>query len=136
MKDMKLLLKEAIRDDKEDLTPHQRVILKERYEETFTYLLGRPTFEKNKTAKQIGSFKKAREKIFTFLLHPDIPPDNNGSERTIRNVKVKLKVSGQFKTLQGAQDYAALRSVIDTSRKRGLNEFESLSAIIRGESVF
>lgn len=136
MKDMKLLLKEAIRDHKEELTPQQRVILKERYEETFAYLLGRPTIEKSETAKQISSLTKARDKIFTFLLHPDIPPDNNGSERAIRNVKVKLKVSGQFKTLQGAQDYATLRSIIDTSRKRGLNEFESLSAIIRAESVF
>ena len=36
--------------------------------------------------------------IFTFLEHPNIPPDNNGSERAIRNVKVKIKVSGQFKS--------------------------------------
>lgn len=136
MKDMKTLLKEAIRDHKKDLTPQQRVILKAKYEESFAYLLERPTIEKSETAKQISSFTKARDKIFTFLLHPDIPPDNNGSERAIRNVKVKLKVSGQFKTLEGAKDYATLRSIIDTSRKRGLNEFESLSAIIRGESVF
>jgi len=51
-------------------------------------------------------------------------------------VKVKLKVSGQFKSFQGAKDYASLRSIIDTSRKRGFNEFHALSQIISGNSVF
>jgi hypothetical protein len=49
---------------------------------------------------------------------------------------VKLKVSGQFKSVRGAKDYAVLRSIIDTSRKRGLNEFGSLMGILRGDSVF
>jgi transposase len=57
-------------------------------------------------------------------------------QRAIRNVKVKQKVSGQFKSLDGAQNYATLRSIIDTSRKRGLDEFESLVSIIQGNSLF
>ncbi|HIP41726.1 MAG TPA: hypothetical protein EYG90_04325 [Campylobacterales bacterium] len=65
-----------------------------------------------------------------------MPPDNNGSERAIRNVKVKLKVSGQFKSFQGAKDYASLRSIIDTSRKRGFNEFNSLIRVISGGEIF
>ena len=136
MKDMKQLLREAMIDHKEEMTITQRVILKQEYEASFDYLLNRPVIEKSETHKQIKSFTKARDKIFTFLLHPNIPPDNNGSERAIRNVKVKLKVSGQFKTVQGAEDYAALRSIIDTSRKRDLNEFDSLMGVIRGNSVF
>ena len=136
MKDMKQLLKEAMLDHKEEMTIEQRVILKQQYEESFAYLLDRPVIKKSETHKQIKSLTKARDKIFTFLLHPNIPPDNNGSERAIRNIKVKLKVSGQFKTFQGAQDYASLRSIVDTSRKRGLNEFESLMGVIRGDSVF
>jgi len=136
MKDIKHLLKEAMLDHKENLTKEQRVFIKQEYEKSFDYLLNRPVILKSETHKQIKSFTKARDKIFTFLLHPNIPPDNNGSERAIRNVKVKLKVSGQFKTIQGAEDYATLRSIIDTSRKRGLNEFSSLMGIVRGDSVF
>jgi transposase-like protein len=136
MKDIKLLLKEAMLDHKEVMSIEQRVILKQEYEESFEYLLTCLVIEKSETHKQIKSLIKAKEKIFTFLLHPGIPPDNNGSERAIRNVKVKLKVSGQFKTLQGAGDYAALRSIIDTSRKRGLNEFDSLRGVICGVGVF
>jgi transposase len=62
---------------------------------------------------------KHSDKVFTFLYHPNVPPDNNGSERAIRNVKVKQKVSGHFKTEQGANRYAKFRSVIDTLNKQG-----------------
>ena len=136
MKEMKQLLKEAMLDHKEKMTREQRVRLKQEYETSFDYLLNRPVIPKSETYKQIKSLTKSRNKIFTFLLYPNIPPDNNASERAIRNVKVKLKVSGQFKTVQGAEDYAALRSIIDTSRKRDLNEFDSLMGIICGDSVF
>ena len=40
---------------------------------------------------------RERQNLFTFLFLPEVPPDNNGSERAIRNVKVKQKISGQFK---------------------------------------
>ncbi len=135
-KDIKLLLKEAIRDDKEDLTSSQRVALKAQYDKSLASLLLMPTISKSETAKQVKSLTKSKDKIFTFLLDANIPADNNASERAIRNVKVKQKVSGQFKSLDGAQNYATLRTIIDTSRKRGLNEFESLLSIIKGNSLF
>ena len=135
-KGIKTLLKEAIRDDKEELTSTQRVTLKEQYDTSLEHLLSMPTLPKSETAKQVKSLTKSKHKIFTFLLDENIPPDNNGSERAIRNVKVKQKVSGQFKSLDGAQNYATLRSIIDTSRKRGFNEFESLRTIMMGNSLF
>ena len=64
---------------------------------------------------------KHKEYILTFLHHFHVPPDNNASERAIRNVKVKQKVSGQFKTENGAQIYAVIRSVTDTCIKNGQN---------------
>ena len=64
--------------------------------------------------------------IFLFLFHPDIPPDNNGSERAIRNIKVKQKISGFFKSVQGAKDYVIIRSIIDTATKAGFPVFASL----------
>jgi hypothetical protein len=135
-KALKLLISEAIKDHKEALLPSQRVVLKQEYENTLDYLLSMPVIEKSETHKQVKSFQKSKNKIFTFLLDPNIPPDNNASERAIRNVKVKQKVSGQFKSLKGAQNYATLRSIIDTSRKRGLNEFEALKTVIEGNSLF
>ena len=72
---------------------------------------------------------KYREYIFKFLYYPDVPPDNNASERAIRNLKVKLKISGQFKSLKGAQSFAVLRSITDTCIKNKKNIFKALKLI-------
>ncbi|MDR1103312.1 MAG: IS66 family transposase, partial [Tannerella sp.] len=68
---------------------------------------------------------------FTFLLHPNVPPENSGSERAIRNVKVKTEVSGQFRNAEGrgADRSAWIRSVIDTSVKNGQNVFTALKCL-------
>ena len=136
MKDIKTLLKEAIKDDKENLNSLQRVNLKKEYDKSLYNLLLATSIKKSETHKQIKSFTKAKDKIFTFLLDENIPPDNNGSERSIRNIKVKQKVSGQFKSLDGAENYATLRSIIDTSKKRLINQFDALVTIFRGNSLF
>ena len=74
-----------------------------------------------KEYKELVSFQKRMLKykdfILAFLYHPKVPPDNNGSEQAIRNVKVKLKVSGQFKSWKGVENYLVLRSIIDTALK-------------------
>lgn len=64
---------------------------------------------------------KYRTYLFPFLYYEQVSPDNNGSERAIRNAKVKMKISGMFITLGSAMDFAVLRSVIDTSIKNKAN---------------
>ncbi|MEC5165305.1 hypothetical protein RCH18_001032 [Flavobacterium sp. PL11] len=52
----------------------------------------------SKNRKDLCAFHKRMQKykeyIFTFLFYDQVPPDNNASERAIRNVKVKQKISG------------------------------------------
>jgi transposase len=83
--------------------------------------------------KELVSFQKRiikyKDHVFTFLYHPNVPPDNNGSERAIRNVKVKQKISGQFKILNAAENFAILRSIIDTAIKNNQNVVEALSVV-------
>ena len=71
---------------------------------------------------------KHRESMLTFLSYENVPPDNNASERAIRNVKVKTKVSGQFRNKEGkgADRYAKIRSVIDTTIKNGQDVYLAL----------
>ena len=52
--------------------------------------------------------------------------DNNASERAIRNIKIKTKVSGQFRSEDGADSFAVIRSIIDTTRKSGNNILDAL----------
>jgi transposase len=60
---------------------------------------------------------KYQDYLFYFLKNENVPPDNNASERTVRAFKVKLKVSGFFKSIAGAQCFAQLHSIADTARK-------------------
>ena len=75
------------------------------------------------------SMLKHRPYLFTFLYHLEVPPDNNGSERAIRMAKVKLKISGMFKS--GQHIFCTLRSVCDTLRKRNLNMHSIMTEIIQ-----
>jgi len=81
---------------------------------------------KGKVATFCNRIRKRRDSLFRFLEDPTIPPDNNASERAIRNVKVKTKVSGMFKSEIGADQFAVIRSVIDTFIKRRQPVMKSL----------
>ena len=83
--------------------------------------------------KKMKTFQKRmvdyKDYIFTFLYYHSVPPDNNGSERSVRNIKVKQKISGQFKNIVNAQNFAVIRSVIDTAIKNGQNIIKALNLI-------
>ena len=61
-----------------------------------------------------------------------IPPDNNGSERDIRMVKLRQKVSGCLRTLTGARQFCAIRSYLSTAAKHGKHFFEVLVMLAEG----
>jgi transposase len=104
--------------------------LRTELEDLLVSLLNDPLDNKH---KEMISFQKRitkyRDYVFTFLYHPTVPPDNNGSERAIRNVKVKQKISGQFKLLSAAENFAILRSIIDTAIKNNQNVLQALNVI-------
>lgn len=68
--------------------------------------------------------------LFTFLDHDEVPPDNNSSERTIRTLKVKSKVSGGFRTKEGADEYACFHSLVQTAKRNNISAFIALYDLI------
>jgi transposase len=105
---------------------HQRSILEEQVDQ----MLAQTTDSQH---KKMIAFKERIEKyrnyLFQFLYHPEVPPDNNASERAIRTYKGKQKVSGLFRTEEGAMAFAIIRSVIDTTIKNDKNVWEALALI-------
>ncbi len=61
------------------------------------------------------------------------PPDNNGSERDIRMVKLRQKVSGCLRTFTGARQFCAIRSYLSTATKHGLGAFDALVMLTKGQ---
>lgn len=70
--------------------------------------------------------------ILAFLAELDLPFTNNEAERALRMMKVRLKISGCFRTLQGARRHARIRSYISTLRKRGLPVLDYLRRALDG----
>lgn len=73
---------------------------------------------------------RCRDHIFNFLENPAIPPDNNGSERGIRKLKVKQKISGCFRSDTGTDAFHALHSIADTAWKNGQSPLDAILALV------
>ena len=71
-----------------------------------------------------------RDNYIYWILDFDIPFTNNLSERNLRGIKSKMKVSGQFQNIDRACDYANIRSYIETCRLYGKNEYDCLSKLV------
>ena len=78
--------------------------------------------------------KEYRQYLFQFLYSFEIPPDNNASERAVRTFKVKQKVSGLFRSLEGAHAFSVIRSLIDTVIKNGQNVRDGLALVAAAET--
>jgi transposase len=92
---------------------------------TFEILDSDLSNEHKKVQTLFRRLNKSRDYIYEFLYYKHVPPDNNGSERAIRNVKVKQKVSTMFKSPQGIHSYAVIRSILDTCNKNGFTFFDA-----------
>lgn len=67
--------------------------------------------------------------LFLFLENLHVPLDNNASERAIRPLKVKQKISGQFKSDKEASAFCVNHSIIHTARKKKQDPFLALIVI-------
>jgi len=112
---MKTLLQEAIHKRK---TLSWKMIDREKLMRRFNDLLAEKVDHLHEDIRRLqNSLIRHREDVLNFLFHDFLPYDNNASERSIRPLKVKQKVSGCFRTDKGAVAYAVLHSVTNTARK-------------------
>ena len=73
---------------------------------------------------------KCRNYIFNFLENPAIPSDNNASERGIRKLKIKQKISGCFRSDTGADAFHAIHSIADTAWKNNQSPLDAILALV------
>ena len=88
--------------------------------------------KKGKTRSLIERLRKLKDEVCRFVKDFTVPFDNNLAERDLRNIKTKIKVSGCFRTTDGAENYLKIMSYIGTAKKNGINAVKALKAAFDG----
>ncbi len=81
----------------------------------------------------LGRLEGHRDEVLRFLEDLRVPPTNNQAERDIRMVKLQQKISGCWRTLDGAQAFLTVRSYLSTARKHGVNPLAALRRLFEGD---
>lgn len=80
------------------------------------------------------AFSKHKDSICRFVHHLEVPFTNNRAEQDLRMVKLHKKISGSFRSMEGAERLAAVRSYISTAKKQGQNTLLVLTMLFEGQS--
>jgi transposase len=130
---------EALENGQSSLNPAQlrqlnqeyEAILKQGQEENPT-----PTQRaKGKSFNLLKRFAEQKQAIWQFIHHFQVPFDNNLAERDLRMMKVQQKISGCFRSPEGAAQFCELRSYLSTIRKQGLSVWEALGSLFQGSPL-
>lgn len=78
---------------------------------------------------------KYKENYLNYIYDFEFPFDDNLSERDLRPVKLKKKVSGCHRTYEGLKNYCNIRTIISTCIKQGLDYFKILKSIIDNKII-
>ena len=78
----------------------------------------------------------SRAAVLLFMHDWRVPFDNNQAERDLRMMKLKQKISGTFRSMEGAQQFCRIRGYISTLRKQGIQVLDALKLVFMETPLF
>ena len=108
-----------------------RVKRRDRFERTLLKL-AKPYLEKPDDPRHVlaARMEKFLFELFVFLEYPEVPPDNNLAERSLRPAVIARKVCGGTRSPRGSETMAILRSLFGTWTARGLSSLDACQALL------
>lgn len=140
---MKKVKDKAVESKKESLSAYHYRKFDKRYEELIqlareenpipeTTIKKRGRKKRGKILALVERLVKYKGAVCLFVHNLIVPFDNNQAERDVRMIKVKTKVSGCFRSEEGARGYLKIMSYVGTAHKQGYNAYEALRSAISG----
>lgn len=91
--------------------------------------------KKGFTRNLLEDLRDQAEAVLRFAYDFYVPFDNNQAERDLRMSKIKIKVSGCFRSWMGAHAFARIRSYVNTAKKQGIRPFLALKDVFEDKAL-
>ncbi|NRB21491.1 IS66 family transposase [Candidatus Dependentiae bacterium] len=83
----------------------------------------------SKARNLLTRLRKYEDDVLLFMINPLVPFTNNQGERDIRMTKVQQKISGCFRSMDGAINFCRVRSYLSTCKKNGVAASDALEML-------
>ena len=91
--------------------------------------------KQSKSKNLLDRLAARRKEVLAFMYDFTVPFDNNLAERDLRMKKVQQKISGCFRTHQGAENFCRIRGYISTLKKQGHHILSAITSIFAGQPL-
>jgi transposase len=88
--------------------------------------------KQSKARNLLDRFRDHPDSILAFMRDFAIPFDNNQSERDLRMMKLRQKISGTFRSFEALVNFCRIRGYVSTARKNGVNALDALQRVFLG----
>ena len=92
--------------------------------------------KRGKLLALVDRLKEYKASVCLFIKNFAVQFDNKQAERDLRMTKAKTKISGCFRTIEGAQEYLDIMSYASTARKLGYNAYQAIREAVSGDPMF
>jgi len=89
--------------------------------------------KQTKTQNLLERLQKYRREVLAFMYDFEVPFDNNLAERDIRMMKVQQKISGNFRSWEGAKIFCRIRGYISTAKKNSISVIDAIQGVFKGK---